>query len=232
MTLGERLVELRIRKGFKTRKEFAAALGIPETTLRNYEKNERDPGHKFLKEVSNKFNVSVDYLLCQTDDFEILKPIRLVEEEQDMIEKYRTLDDHGKRIVDYVLTEEYDRCQKASPVTRVYTYYRHIACAGDGFVFDDIPAETIEANECPGADFIIGVNGDSMEPTFFDGDLVYVRRVDDVRIGAIGIFTVNNECFIKERGEECLISHNPNYPNIPGTKDIRCIGEVLGKVAT
>ena len=218
--------EIKKQRGMTT-DELSEKSGVPLGTLNKILAGQtKDPK---LQTVSALARV----LGCTLDDFDDDSVhVFYSHEERGIISKYRTLDPHGKRIVDYVLTEEYDRCQKARPVTRVYTYYRHIACAGDGFVFDDIPAETIEANECPGADFIIGVNGDSMEPTFFDGDLVYVRRADDVRIGAIGIFTVNNECFIKERGEECLISHNPNYPNIPGTKDIRCIGEVLEKVTT
>ena len=224
------LKQLRKTSG-KTAKEvvqelaaYNSNISISDKTLNGYE-----------NEISMP-NADVFMSLCAI--YHCDNPMELIfsgyssEENRDFLFKFNALDPHGKRIVDFVLSEEYDRCQKARPVTRVYTYYRRIACAGDGFVFDDIPAETIEASECLGADFIIGVNGDAMEPTFYDGELVYVRRADDVRIGAIGIFTANNECFIKERGEECLVSHNPNYPNIPGTKDIRCVGEVLGKVAT
>ena len=68
MTFGERLINTRKEAGYNTRKEFAEKLEIPETTLRNYENNKREPGHKFLKEVSSILNVSIDYLLCQTND--------------------------------------------------------------------------------------------------------------------------------------------------------------------
>ncbi len=105
-----------------------------------------------------------------------------------------------------------------------------IACAGNGFYFDDIPTDTIEAPYLPGADFIIGVNGDSMEPTYKDGDLVYVEKKQIIEIGEIGVFILNNECFIKEAGEDGLISHNKKYDLIPGTEKIQCIGKVLGKV--
>ncbi len=81
-----------------------------------------------------------------------------------------------------------------------------------------------------GADFVIGVSGDSMEPTYHDGDMVYVEQRQVIDIGDIGIFFYNNECLIKEAGENGLISHNPKYEMIPGTEDIRCIGRVLGKV--
>lgn len=120
--------------------------------------------------------------------------------------------------------------KREGAILRMYSYIHKIACAGNGFYFDDIPTDTIEAPYKEGADFIAGVNGDSMEPTFKDGDLVYVERRQIIDIGDIGLFILNNECYIKEAGEEGLISHNPEYDIIPGTDQIQCIGKVLGKV--
>ena len=68
MTFGERITELREEMGFHTRKSFAEKLGIPETTLRNYETNAREPGHTFLKQISDLFEVSTDYLLGLTNE--------------------------------------------------------------------------------------------------------------------------------------------------------------------
>lgn len=66
--------------------------------------------------------------------------------------------------------------------------------------------------------------------TFKDGDLVYVQKRQIVETGEIGVFFYNNECYIKEAGEDGLISHNARYKMIPGTERIQCIGKVLGKV--
>lgn len=128
------------------------------------------------------------------------------------------------------LLEEQISAKPKRNIIHLYAYMHKIAAAGTGFYFDDIPTDTIEAPYMEGADFIIGVNGDSMEPTYNDGDLVYVEKRQIVEIGDIGIFLVNGECYIKEAGENELISHNHDYPNIPGTEHIHCIGKVLGKV--
>lgn len=109
MTFGERLTNLRKEYGYKSRNEFAVKLGIPSTTLRNYETNVREPGHTFLKQVSEFFNVSVGYLLCLTDEKEVLHTFRLRSSEQNMIEQYRSLDPHGKDMVDTVLEKEVER---------------------------------------------------------------------------------------------------------------------------
>ena len=106
MTFGERLTQLRKENGYATRNEFADRLGIPSTTLRNYETDAREPGHTFLKQISELFNVSVDYLLCLTDDKEVLNPFRLRTSEQKLIENYRLLDSDGQEVVNYILVRE------------------------------------------------------------------------------------------------------------------------------
>lgn len=121
MTVGERLVQLREERGYKVRKDFAKEIGIPETTLRNYEKNEREPGHTFLKRMSEYFNVSADYILGLTDEKEVLHQARLKSSEQELIEKYRNLDEHGKEMVDFVIDREYERSRDDEESTIVLT---------------------------------------------------------------------------------------------------------------
>ena len=62
MGFGENLIKLRESRGI-SRKELAVKLGIPYTTLRNYETNLREPGHKLLIQIAQIFSVSVDSLV-------------------------------------------------------------------------------------------------------------------------------------------------------------------------
>lgn len=245
MTFGERLTELRKEKGYATRNEFADRLKIPSTTLRNYETDAREPGHTFLKQISEMFNVSVDYLLCLTDDKEKVSSYQLRNSEYEHIQKYRTLDTHGHKAVDSILDIEYDRCQQKQDRPdlttiqqdiRTIQYYQRLASAGSGeYLFDDIPTDTITVENTPissEADFVIGVNGQSMEPTYYDGDLVFAKKASKIPVGEIGIFTKGDECFIKELGPDRLISHNADkarYPDVFPDEEIRLVGLVLGK---
>lgn len=260
MNFGERLTELRISNGYSKRNEFADKLGIPSTTLRNYEIGVREPGHTFLKQISEIFNVSVDYLLGLTDEKEVLNSFRLKTTEYDHIKKYRLISDqdpNGKVLIDSTIdylcdnikqmhnrfteltaqAEQIIELKKAVIPKRFISYYQRLASAGSGeYLFDSIPTDTIEVPEnsiSKQADFVIGVNGHSMEPTYNNGDKVYVQISKTIPIGSIGIFTRGNDCFIKELGHDRLISHNSNkkiYPDIPASNDIRCVGLVLGKV--
>jgi SOS-response transcriptional repressor LexA len=70
-----------------------------------------------------------------------------------------------------------------------------------------------------------------MEPLYSDGDKVLVKIQPDIEPGEIGIFIVDNEGYIKKKGDHELISVNPEYDNIPIGKftNYRCFGKVLGK---
>lgn len=106
--LNDKLKELRERQGLN-KKEFASFLGLKYTTYNNYETGLREPSSDFLILVSEKLNVSIDYLLGLKDDKEILHSYKLLSEEYEHIKKYRKLDTHGKDMVDTVLQKEYDR---------------------------------------------------------------------------------------------------------------------------
>ena len=68
MTFGKRLMQLRKEHGYRNRDTFAAELGIPANTLRNYEMDIREPGFPFLIKISQFFHVSTDYLLGLTEE--------------------------------------------------------------------------------------------------------------------------------------------------------------------
>ena len=235
--LVEKLKEGRLSKGLK-QSDVTELIGIKNTTLSNYENGNTEPDMDTFLKLCRLYELNYSELLGEAYGYKVSgNSINIKNSDIKMIKKYHDLDDHGRKLVDMVLNAESERClQPAAPVQqngfslRMYTYMRKIAAAGNGFIFDDIPTDTIEAPYMEGADFIIGVNGDSMEPTFSDGDKVYVEKRQIIHPGEIGIFIINNECFIKEAGKKGLISHNKKYPIIPGNESIQCIGKVLGKV--
>lgn len=233
MAFKDRLKEARLSRGL-TQEQIAKQIGVAKSTFTGYEKGNSEPNMLTISKIMNVLKVDANFLW--QDETNSLTELVVSLDEKALLSKYRDLDDHGRELVDLVLEKEYDRCISSSndkpAALRMYTYMQKIAAAGNGFYFDDIPTETIEAPYMEGADFIIGVSGDSMEPTYNDGDLVYVEKKQTLNIGEIGIFMINNECFIKEAGKNGLLSHNLKYKPIPGNDSIQCIGKVLGKVDT
>lgn len=242
-TLGERIRTARENKGY-LQNDLAKLIGVKSSgVISNWEKDLNKPDAEKIVKICEALNVSASFLL----DYYGKSSFECSLVEQSLIKKYRLLDDIGRKHVTSVLDWELERTQTAqSQSDRIaelenntcqryfMTYYQKLASAGTGeYLFDDVPTDTIEVpyNELSAqADFVIGVNGDSMEPDYYDGEKVYVRKTDDLSVGKVGIFVQGSECFIKEKGTDCLISRNKDYPDIIPASDMQLIGEVIGKL--
>lgn len=65
-TTGERLTTLRNKLGM-SQQQVADTIGVDRTSYAKYEKDVNKPTRK-LKELSDLFNVSTDYMMCLTDN--------------------------------------------------------------------------------------------------------------------------------------------------------------------
>ena len=72
MMIGERLSDLRKDMGL-TQKELSEMLFVNYRTYSGYERNETETSDDFKIKLAQFYNVSVDYLLCLTDNPEITK---------------------------------------------------------------------------------------------------------------------------------------------------------------
>jgi SOS-response transcriptional repressor LexA len=107
------------------------------------------------------------------------------------------------------------------------------ASAGTGNYADSDAYEEIEVDvdAVPsGADYCVRVQGDSMEPEYHDGGVVFVRATETLSVGDVGIFALNGDAYIKRLGRNRLVSLNPDYDpiRIVGDDDVRVYGEVVG----
>ncbi len=248
MTFGKRLTQLREENGYNTRKKFAEKLSIPETTLRNYETDAREPGHTFLKQMSDFFNVSADYLLGLTEEKEKFSSHQLRFSEMEHIKKYRALDDSGREHVDTILQWESDRVKQLDQATpaaivelhkaasekgRLIEYFRSVSAGTGQVIFDDVYSERItmpDILEYRRVAYAVKVDGRSMEPLYNDGDILLIEPTCEIAIGEIGIFNVNGQAYVKQLGQDRLISLNKEYNDIPLTEDSVCMGRVVDKL--
>lgn len=71
--------------------------------------------------------------------------------------------------------------------------------AGGGAYNDKSVIETVEVDSAPSKyDMAFIVTGDSMYPTFEDGEVVFVNETQDVFNGQIAAIEINDEAFIKK----------------------------------
>lgn len=235
MSLNSRIKERREELGI-SRSDLAELIGVTSSAIANYENEISYPKVELLFKLFDALKCDANYLYqdemkALDEDFEVTL------KERNIINKYRNLDNHGTQAVNSILDIEYDRCIKEKEEIYYPKKYidklPNIASAGIGdYLLDDIPIEKVEVdNDCQ-ADFAIGIDGDSMNPTYDHNDVVLVKRQNTISIGEIGIFIVDGDCFIKEYAKDRLISHNKDYPDkiFNECMDIRLVGKVVGKL--
>ena len=232
--IGEQIKKYRNINGM-TQQDIADELGESSgRVIYNWEKGIGRPDCDKLARLCDLLGVSADELIgCKS------MAQRPTATEWNTLQKYRALDEHGKEVVDYLIDSEYKRVRLSmkKPKSRMLKidWYALPASAGTGNILDSDLAEELlvpESAEAEQADFVISVGGDSMEPTYHDGDKVFVEKCDSVEVGEVGIFVVNGDVYIKELGNKCLISHNEKYKLIRiGENDsVYCCGRVIGTV--
>ena len=231
MSLGERIRKARDSKGLK-QSELAEMIEVKSAgVISNWEKDINKPDADKIIKLCEVLGISASYLLDYYGN-----SISVSIEEQEHIKKYRTLDPYGKKAVTSVLDIEFERCTYIPEPNReelieVSINYAPVS-AGLGDELEDYEqwekASVPLTPESRKADFILVVDGDSMEPKFHNGDYILVRKQPAVDIGQIGIFGVDGKGYIKKYGGDKLISLNKKYPDIPLNEESRCFGLVLG----
>ena len=112
MSIGSRIKERREQLNL-TQPELAALLGVSKGTVGNYESNVSSPNEKILFKLFEVLNCDANFLY---QDNMIQSNQNLNSEELEHIKKYRALDEHGKEMVDFVLSKEYERINNQTTV--------------------------------------------------------------------------------------------------------------------
>lgn len=239
MSIGSRIKDARINKEM-TQEDLASKLGVTKGAIANYENGVSIPKSEVLLKLFVILECDPNYIY--QDEIKALEnTFTTTISEQKMIEKYRNLDRYGVETVNSVLDIEYQRVKEEIMKEESYPMIPKIlyGCspsAGIGnYLPDDIDESAIMVPDTPKtrkADYVLKVDGKSMEPEYMDGDLVLVKKQDQVDIGEVGIYLVNGEALIKETQNGYLHSLNPEFGNIElnENSEVHCMGKVIGKL--
>lgn len=228
-----------------------------QKTVYSWENGNSRPDIEILMKLCDIYDIKDILRTFGYDGYKEDGSLQLNMREVELVEKYRfisTYSPEGSSVVEMVLDRENSIAEKLKrqkehieklkkdtlqnnrsiPNTRLINYYFRLASAGTGqIVFDMPPTEKIEIPAIPEyrkVDYAIGVNGNSMQPEYNDGDILLIEMTEEIEPGEIGIFIVNGESFVKKLGDKELISLNPDYGNISLTEDSKCRGRVVGKL--
>lgn len=108
MGLSNRLKERREQLGL-TQSEVASLLGITPGAVGNYENGVSTPKADILFKVFDALKCDANYLFQDEMNERSQKDTATPLEMEHLVKKYRDLDEHGKKMVDFTLKEEYER---------------------------------------------------------------------------------------------------------------------------
>lgn len=139
-----------------------------------------------------------------------------------MIDKFKALDDHGKKVVNLVLNAEHERCVGKSvadlPEKKTKVIPLFPAAAGPGEPMDTTAIQEYEVDADSKAQFAVKISGDSMEPELHDGEIV-LCKARRAQIGEFAVIMVNGFLLVKQYIEDgfgnfYLRSYNRDRKNL------------------
>ena len=233
--IGNQIKTFRKSAGF-TQDELAKRLNTTKQTISRYEKGDRKANQDMLFELCDIFGVSIDdFFPSQNETLQspTTSPIQTIYDQLHQPRKAKVLTYAERQLEEQ--NEEETKGNEVSEVIQLYSYdyYDHPASAGTGQYLNDVRVERIELPVDIDADFVIPIKGDSMEPDYHDGDLVFIQTSVDLNDGVIGVFNYNGDAYIKQlvidKEQAYLHSLNPSDKDMPITPetDFRIIGEVV-----
>ena len=153
---------------------------------------------------------------------------------------YMGLNRSGRRVahelIDLVFQNERfrdDPADQPAEAVRMLRLYDIPVSAGAGNFLDESGYDMIKApDHVPAAaDFALRISGDSMEPLFQDGQIIWIKPCDALDSGDIGVFVYSGEVYFKRLiigvSGALLRSLNPKYADIPIVDglDFRTVGK-------
>ena len=239
--IGNRIKLFRKSAGF-TQDELAQKLNTTKQTISRYEKGERKANQDMLFSLCDILGVSIDDFfpsISNNSATPTASPDLLT---QQITDKVVQLTPDNKKIV-LRTSEELLESQKANggiyrqkneeetkknEVSEVISLYKvevvsetAAACGFNyGFGYDDTDRETIEVDERPPRhDIATKVSGDSMQPDYQDGDILYlVDKGLTTYNGDLAVIAYGDRSYFKkiytENGRLRLVSLNDKYEDI------------------
>ncbi len=229
--IGETLLQLRKRYGYKqsevARRMIDLGCTATNQSVSRYEQDFSMPTAKQLIALCRIYNVhDVVAAFCgqQLPKYHM----ELNKEGEAKVEAY---------IQDLIASGRYALNDMGAVAEKKLAIYSMAASAGTGQFLDSSDFEMIEVGlEVPvNANFGVHLSGNSMEPMYHNGDIVWVEQSNDLHDGEVGLFLLDGEAYVKvlrrKNGSGQLLSLNKKYAplTIDENSEFRVFGKVVGR---
>ena len=204
--------------------EFARKLDLPKSSISRYFNKSRQLPINKINIFADTLGVSSEYLLG----------IKI--SNNDLLDIYNKLDSKRQSKVYEFASHQLDEQNGIQEEKVVYLVRGRQSAAGSMIHVDDVDAEmgVLPSSIVPnGANELVQITGDSMEPLIKKGSEVYLRYQPTVEDGEVAIVRVEDEgvtCkYLHRDGKNVILkSENPKYGDlIVDAEKVSVIGKVL-----
>ena len=202
------LKEKRLEKNM-TLEQVGNLIGVGKSTVRKWENGMiENMGRDKIILLSRALNISpLDILEMNTDD-----------EKEDIKDIYLRLNKDNQAIVYNFAKSKLDEQNTISDNVVPFPTALNldaVVSAGTGEWQDGSLKEEVEYDgQIPPHDYVVRVNGESMQPLFEDNQILFIRKTHEVRDGQIIVCMLNNETYVKKIMGNRLVSLNKKYDDI------------------
>ena len=202
----DRLKALRKEKGYK-QVSLANDLHIGRSTLAMWETGQSEPTTEMCSRLADLLNCSVGYLMGTEDEMNAQRSLEALRAEFTAYEEKQ---------LDALLNQNRPLPPNIRPISSLH--HQRVPLIGEVAAGEPIYAPEdlgVYVDSPVEADAAITVHGDSMEPTYKDGDLVYIKCCPNIPEGAVAVVFLDDEATLKHVYKRptglTLWSDNPNY---------------------
>lgn len=207
--------------------ELSRATGIPASTLTGYVKGTSLPIPGNVQKIADFFGLlksDLDPRFSSNNNETTSTTLQRIQKVVDQLEDPRKLNvlTYSEKQLDEQEKAKREVSEKVVPLYDVVTVSETAAASGfgRGFGYDDSDRETIQVDERPPRhDIATRVSGDSMEPDYHDGDILYlVDKGLTTYNGELAVIAYGDRSYFKkiytEKGRLRLVSLNDKYEDI------------------
>lgn len=241
MNLSERLKELRTEKNL-TQKQIALKLNVAYQVYQRWEKGERQPKKESIENLANVFNVSVGYLLGETN-IKSGSEIDEIMEKLKVPRQQKTIQFAKKQLIEQ--TEEDKIVHLYNSLIPYEVEEEQALSAGRGEAYtDEVGKEVVYWDKDIKHDRAIVIRGNSMEPDYHYGQIALIRyqscvdidgdiyAVDDVERGLAyikSVYVEDDYIRLVSLNDDIDFEGNRLFPDIllPRDENTRIIGKVV-----
>ncbi len=217
--------------------ELSRRTGIGRNSISDYLNGKYEAKQDKVFELAKALNVNEAWLM----GFDISKNRKI--ENNDIASIYSKLTPpRQKNVLNYANEQLDEQNTKGNNIVDINSYKQdRIAVNVNGCVSagvgerlhgETLFTEMVKA-PIPPHDLALKVNGDSMEPMFKDGEIIFVEKTHNIKNGQIGIFIIEEEAYVKkvfvEDDRLTLVSLNKEYRDLHfyRNESVRLVGKVI-----